>query len=274
MTTDRRFSALFLQALPVLALGLAGPRPLHDLPGREVLGAVLLLGALAALWRVAGAALARGDAAQRLTALAGALLLAPWMLIAATWIGFGPPFQATLAENNQRFLLLVVNALLVGIGFVVLRESLVARGERVLTGVLLGTTIFATGLYVTCTAITLANTTQALQGDRTPLPAIVSHLYDVLEFFACVLTYASTALAATALGRVGLLGKTCVRVVVILCALCLVLLVLRGVEYPEISGHTAPWYTQPGVIVRIPAIPWLIPGLLAATLLRRANRPA
>jgi len=47
---------------------------------------------------------------------------------------------------------------------------------------------------------------------------------------------------------------------------------MRGIEYPEISGQTAPWWTHPGVIVRIAAIPWLMPGLLAAILLRRAGR--
>jgi len=54
-------------------------------------------------------------------------------------------------------------------------------------------------------------------------------------------------------------------------AVLMLLLIVRGFEYPEISGRTAPWYTQPGVIAGIPAIPWLMPTLMGALLLRRAG---
>ena len=66
----------------------------------------------------------------------------------------------------------------------------------------------------------------------------------------------------------GLHGRVAAGVFVLLCGLILVMLVLSGIEYPEISGQTAPWYTQPGIIVRIPAIPWIPPSLLGARLLR------
>jgi hypothetical protein len=48
-------------------------------------------------------------------------------------------------------------------------------------------------------------------------------------------------------------------------------MVMRGLSVPEISGNTAPWYTRPGVIVGIPAIPWIMPCLLGVVLLRRAG---
>jgi len=53
-----------------------------------------------------------------------------------------------------------------------------------------------------------------------------------------------------------------------------VLLALRGIEFPEISGQTAPWYSQPGVVLRIPAIPWVMPGILGVMLLRFAGTTA
>ena len=163
-------------------------------------------------------------------------------------------------ENQHRYILLRVNALLVAAGFIVLRDALLERRERFYASALRATAIPAGGLYLTCIAETVANSTMAVQGDHTPFPPMLSHLYDVLEFFACALTYVSTALAAAALHKAGLLGKVCVHVFVALCVVFMVLLVLHGIEYPEISGQTAPWYTQPGVIVRIPAIPWLMPG--------------
>ena len=46
---------------------------------------------------------------------------------------------------------------------------------------------------------------------------------------------------------------------------------MRGVAYPEISSDTAPWYTRPGVIAGIPAIPWIMACLLGVVVLRRAG---
>ena len=271
MQTGRRFSFGFLCALPFLAIGLAGPRPLHDLPAHEGIGAVVFLIGLACAWRVGASQLARAASPTRTLALAGALLLTPWLLVTLLWTGLGPPFQATNLENQHRYILLVVNALLIAGGFIVLRDALQERGERFYSSALFAAAIPAGGLYVICIAETAAQATMGVQGDHTPFPPVLSHLYDVLEFFACALTYVSTALAALALHKAGLLGKVCMGVFVTLCVAFGVLLVLHGIEYPEISGQTAPWYTQPGVIVRIPAIPWLMPGVIAAMVLRRAG---
>lgn len=271
MQTGRRFSFGFLCALPFLAMALAGARPLHDVPGHEGIGVVVFLVALACAWRLGASQIARAAAPTRTLALAGALLLTPWLLVALLWTGIGPPFQATALENQHRYILLCVNALLVTAAFIVLRDALQERGERFYASALLAAAIPAGGLYLTCIAETVAHSTMAVQGDHTPFPPVLSHLYDVLEFFACALTYVSTALVAAALHKAGLLGKVCMRVFVTLCVVFMVLLVLHGIEYPEISGQTAPWYTQPGVIVRIPAIPWLMPGVMGAMVLRRAG---
>jgi hypothetical protein len=274
MSAGRRGGFAFLCALPFVALAFGGPRPLHDLPGRELIGIAVFAVALACAWRLGGAAISRHGPPARLRVMAAAFLLAPWMLVALLWTGLGAPFQASAAENQHRYVLLMVNALLVGAGFMVLRDVLQERGERLLSSAMFAAAIPASGLYLSCIALTLAHATMAVQGDHTPFPPVLSHLYDVLEFFACSLTYACTALAAMAMGRAGLLGRTAVRIFVVLCAVILVLLVLHGIEYPEISGQTAPWYTQPGVIVRIPAMPWVMPGLMAALMLRPSREPA
>ena len=276
MTAGRQNGFAFLCALPFIALGFAAPRPLHDLPGHELIGVVVFVLGLACLWRSGAAAIAQRGPAARTDVFAAALLLAPWMLVALLWTGLGAPFQASTPENQHRYVLLMVNALLVGSGFIVLRDVLQERGERFFGSAMVAAAILGSGLYLVCVGLTVAQATMRLQGDHTPFPPVLSHLYDALEFFACSLAYACTALAAAAMGRAGLLGRTAVRVFVVLCAVILVLLVLRGIEYPDISGQTAPWYTQPGVIVRIPAMPWLMPGLLGALLLRpsRAAEPA
>jgi len=263
-----KLSFIVLCALPFVAIALAAARPLHDLSGHDVIGGLVFAVALACAWRLVGPMARRDRSAPRTLGLAGVFLVAPWALIALLWVGIGAPFQASALENQHRCVLLVINAALIGAGFMVLRDALRALGEHFFSSALFAGAVPASGLYLLCISITLAQATMVAQGERTPVPALTSHLYDVLEFFACLLTYVCTALAATSMNRAGMLGKTAMRVLVALCAVILVLLVLRGIEFPDISGQTAPWYTQPGVIVRISAIRWLMPGVLGAILLR------
>jgi len=271
MRFAEKLSFIVLCGLPFVAIALAAARPLHELPGHDVIGGLVFAAALACAWRLAGGTSTRHRSAPGTLGLSGVLLLAPWALIALLWVGIGAPFQASVVENQHRFVLLVINAALIGAGFMVLRDALHARREHFYSSALFAAAVPASGLYLACLSITLAQATMAAQGERTPVPALISHLFDVLEFFACVLTYVCTAFAATSMNRAGLLSKTAMRVLLVLCGVILVLLVLRGIEYPDISGQTAPWYTQPGVIVRIPAIPWLMPGVLGAILLRAAG---
>jgi hypothetical protein len=274
MAAARRGGFAFLCVLPFVALAFAAPRPLHDLPGHALIGVALFALSLACLWQVSVAAVEQGGAPARTSVLAAAFLLAPWLLVALPWTGIGPPFQASALENQHRYILLMVNALLVGAGLIVLRDALQERGERLFSGAMFAAAIPASGLYLMSIALTLAHATQALQGDHTPVLPLLSHLYDTLEFFACSLTYVCTALVAVALNRADMLGRTAASVFVVLCGVILVLLLLRGIEFPEISGQTAPWYTQPGVVVRIPAMPWVMPGVMGALLLRPQRKPA
>jgi hypothetical protein len=85
------------------------------------------------------------------------------------------------------------------------------------------------------------------------------------------MTYVTTAVFATALGRARVLGRGATLAYATASTVLVLLLVMRGLEFPEISGNTAPWYTRPGVIAGIPAIPWIMPCLLGAVLLRRAG---
>jgi hypothetical protein len=110
----------------------------------------------------------------------------------------------------------------------------------------------------------------ALHGDKTPPPAILGNFYSAIEFVACVMTYVTTAAFAAALWRVRFLGSSAALGYVTASVLLVLLIITRGLAFPEISGNTAPWYTRPGVIAGIPAIPWIMPCLLGAVLLRRA----
>ena len=51
----------------------------------------------------------------------------------------------------------------------------------------------------------------------------------------------------------------------------LLFLVIRGLQYPDPRALSAPWYTSPGFVVGIPAVPFIMPFLLGVVLLRRAG---
>jgi len=119
--------------------------------------------------------------------------------------------------------------------------------------------------------MSVAQTMTRLGGDKAPLPAFIGNLYSVLEFVAVILTYVATAAFAASLAEVRWLRRGAARAYVIACMVLLLLLVMGGLSYPELSASTAPWYVRPGFIARIPAIPWIMPGLLGVVLLRRAG---
>ena len=129
-------------------------------------------------------------------------------IISLLWVGIGPPFQATLSENYMRFLVLVWNSILVTIGFVVLKDALHEAGERFYSTVGFAAALPAGAAYLICLNLSLAQVAMALHGDKTPLPAILGDFYSAIEFVACVMTYAATAMFATAMSRVRLLGRS------------------------------------------------------------------
>jgi hypothetical protein len=51
----------------------------------------------------------------------------------------------------------------------------------------------------------------------------------------------------------------------------LLFLLIRGIQYPDPKALSAPWYTSPGFVVGIPAVPFIIPFLFGVVLLRRAG---
>jgi len=267
----RRISYFFLCALPFLDLALCAARPLRRPGVYQVIGVVLFAAVVIAAWFGGARVIGVKDAGTRKLALAGALLILPWTIISLLWVGIGAPFQATLQENYMRYLVLVSSSILVTSAFVVLKDALYDRGERFYSTIAFAAALAAGATYLTCLNMSLARVVMVLRGDNTPSPAILEYLYSALEFVACIMTYVTTALFATALGRARLLGRGSSLAYTIASAILVLLLLMRGLEFPEVSANTAPWYTQPGVIAGIPAIPWIMPCLLGAVLLRRAG---
>ena len=130
MNTVRRVSYVFLCIVPFLSFVVAGVRAFR-VPGVYQAAGVAYFAAIAiAAWKLAARAIRADAQDRRLLGLAGTLFVTPFALVALLWVGIGGPWQATAAENQMRYLVLIVMATAIAGGFVVLREALSEAGER------------------------------------------------------------------------------------------------------------------------------------------------
>lgn len=272
MNTARRVSYVFLCVVPFLCFVVGGVRALR-VPGvYQTVGVAYFAAMAIAAWTLSAGAIRTDGQGRRLLGLAGTLLVTPFALVALLWVGLGPPWQANVAENQMRYLVLIVMATAIAGGFVVLREALTEAGERfyatlgfaaiMLTGPLyLIWNIFAFGAYFG-------------KEHAGEVPAAIVSLNDTLDlllFVAGFLTYLATAAFAASLGRVQWLGRGATRAFMIVNGVALLFLVIRGLRFPDPKALSAPWYTSPGFLVGIPAVPFIMPFLFGVVLLQRAG---
>jgi hypothetical protein len=266
----RRISYVFLCTLPFLDLAVLGTRALRVAGVYQIIGGVLFASIAIAAWILGAPAIGSSAAATRKLALAGVLLIVPWAIMSILWVGIGAPFQATRPENYMRFLVLVANSIIVAGACVILKDALYDGGERFYSTVGFAAGVPAGAAYLVSNSMSVAATVSMIHGAAPP-QAVLGDLFSVLEFVACALTYVTTAAFATSLSQARWLGRGAARAYVTASSVLLLLLVLRGLSFPEISSDTAPWYTRPGVIAGIPAIPWVMLCLLGVVSLRRAG---
>src|SRR4030095_15672940 len=103
----RPISHILLCATPFVAFGAVAVRPLRIQGVYHAIGAVLFVAICAAAWKVGGRAIRSDVQGRRQLALAGALLLAPFAMMALLWVGLGGPWAATAAENQMRYMDLI-----------------------------------------------------------------------------------------------------------------------------------------------------------------------
>src|SRR5437660_6052768 len=272
MNTVRRVSYVFLCIVPFLNFVVVGLRAFR-VPGVYQVVGVMYFAALAlAAWAL-GARAIRADAQdRRLLGLAGTLLVTSFGLVALLWVGLGAPWQATAAENQMRYLVLIVMATAIAGGFVVLREALSEAGERFYATLGFAAIMLSGPLYLFWNTFAFA----AFFGKEHAgeMPAAIISLRDMLDlllFVAAFLTYLATVAFAASLGRVQWLGRRATRAFMIVSGVALLFLVITGLDYPDPRALSEPWYTNPGFVVGIPAVPFIMPFLFGVVLLRRAG---
>ena len=274
MLTDhkRRISYIIVCATPFVATISTAAHPLRIRGLYHVIGGVLFATISIAVWILGARAISADVQSRRLLALAGTFLVAPFTIVALLWVGIGPPWVATAAENQMRYLVLIVMGTAVAIGCVVLREALGEAGERFYSTLGFAASILAGPLYVTWNTFVFgAYFAKEHEGQIPPAFLSLQIGLDVLLFLACVLTYVATAAFAASLGRIGWLGRKATLAYLILNFLALFFIVISLIQYPDPAAPSAAWYVMPGVILHVPAVPLIMPALLGAVLLRRAG---
>src|SRR5207244_8355099 len=148
----------------VVARVIGALRPLRVSRAYQVIG-IMQFGAMAfAAWPLGARAITSTSRGPRLLALAGIFLITPFALLALLWVGLGPPWQATPAENQMRYLVLTAMAIAIVVGFVVLREALSEADVKFRSSVGFATIILAGPLYLLFDALAFGVSNARLHG--------------------------------------------------------------------------------------------------------------
>lgn len=266
--TARRVSYIFLCTLPFLLFLVGGPRALR-IPGvYQAVGGVLFAATVLAVWSLGARMIGSGAEMARRPALAGTLLIAPLAVNSLLWVGIGAPLESTPRENEMRLLVLLVGSISVTSAFVLLKEWLSDAGERLYSTVGFAANILAGGAYLVWSSFMVGGYALIMRDGQVP-PSLVplGQVFDILLFFGCVLTYLATAAYAASFGQTRCLGRGVARAYVLASFIALLLLVHRGLSYPDPTA----WYKRPGFVAGMPAVPWIMPFLLGVVLLRRGG---
>ena len=276
-TLRQRLGGIILPACLIAGTVLFGVRASYSPAVQATLAVALLtITSLSAWWLGASALVGDSDERRRL-AIAASLLITPIALFALL-AGMGPPGEGqTAAEEEFRFLVLLVSAIVIAAGWIVLKEALSEAGERLLSPLGFAAAVLAAPLYIVFTGVQAVDCLQMQRAGSIKQPPgfpPLDELSVVLLFFGGVLSYLATAAFAASLARMRWLSRPAASVFIGLSLLAAMFLLKRGLSYPDLSKGFAHWYTIPSFVVGIPAVPWMMPCALGIALLRRAGRPS
>lgn len=272
MSAARRTAYIFLCCVPFLLVVVVGLRPLRISGVYQSVGAILFLAIAVSAWSLVARALRSRTTRVVRPILAGLFLIMPWLMFSLFWVGLGPPWIATAAENQMRYAVLLFNSVAITLGFLLLKDSLTEAAEKLYATIAYPLAILSGAAYLYWNSYQLGVHVEIVKRHAVqPELAAVANVLDTLLFAACALTYAATAAFAASLGKAGWLGRGASRAYVLMNVVALLLISLRGFSFPDPNQGSEPWYLSPGFIAGIPAVPWIMPFLLGVVLLRRSD---
>lgn len=267
----RRMSYWFLCAVPFLNAALVGVRALRVPIIHQVIGIVVFAVIALAMWTLGARAVKSTAEHGRMQAIAGGLLMTPSTIMALFWVGIGPPWEAVPAVNLMRYLVLLSAAVAITAGFVVLKEALLEAGERLYSALGFGASMMAGATYIVWLSFIIGGySTKIRSGEGLSTVTSLNDALDTLLFAACFLTYLATAAFAVSFGKARWIGRPASLAFVLLNLIGFLMILIRGLTFPDPMADSAPWYTSPGFIAGIPAVPWIMPHLLGAVMMRHA----
>ncbi|MBL8184012.1 MAG: hypothetical protein JNK51_03725 [Blastocatellia bacterium] len=263
-----------LAAAPFIIAGLVIATPIRTGGYHLPVGVAAFAVIAAVMFQFARIGWRSDDGREMVTA--GVLFFLPFMLFALLWVGMSTPYHTTPAENLMRYEVLVVGSVAVSCGFLFLFRIVSKRGERYFATLFLGVSMLAGVVYLTWNCFQAGMWLIRVNNDAvTPHIADLISILDVFIFFATIMMYVATAVAALSMKRTHLLSSRASAVFLSVSMFGALAVIVRGVVYPGDPRASSPaLYEVPGLIAGIPAMPWLMPCLLGAVLLRRSNETA
>lgn len=259
-----------LAAVPFVVAGLVAANPIRT-GGYHLPVGVIAFAAIAAVVFLFARSGWRSDDGREM-ATAGVLFFLPFLLIALLWVGIATPYHTTAAENLIRYEVLVVNSIAVTCAFLFLFRIVSKRGEGYYSTLFLGVSVLAGVSYLVWNCFHAGMWLIRIKNDTvTPHVADMISIFDLFIFFATVLTYVATAFAALSMAKTNLLSSRASKVYLCVSLFAALAVIIRGVTYPGDPRTSSPaGYEIPGILAGIPAMPWVMPCLLGAVLLRRS----
>lgn len=271
VSSTRRVAYAFLCIAPFLVIGVS-VRPLR-VPGvYQAVGVVVCAAILVTAGVLGARGFREGEDRDRLLAAAGGLLVFSFALWALLCVGMGTPWEATPLENQTRYLVLLIESVSIAGGLLVLAQVLGWAEERFWSTLGFAAMVLAGPAYLVWASVQFGVFAVQVR-DGAPAPGLVSlsDVVDNLLFVAAALTYLATAAIAISLGRVDWIGRRAMLIYVGVSVLALAFLMARGVAFPNPAVLSTPWYTRPGFVAGIPAVPFVMPFLIGVVLLKRAG---
>jgi hypothetical protein len=241
MNTGRRVGYVFLCLVPFLNIAVVGVRALR-VPGMyQTIGVIYFAALIFAAWVLGAQAITDTAEQGKRMVLAALLLMLPSFLMALFWVGLGPPWEATSVENRMRYLILLTGTVAVTAGFVVLKEVMFDAGEGLYASLGSALAILAGAAYLVWNCFFLGLYVAKVRTGQNPAALVsLSDSIDAIIFIACILTYLATIIFAVCLGRARFLGRGAMRAYVIANLVMLILIMIKGLSYPDPTAKSSP----------------------------------
>lgn len=224
-------------------------------------------------WKVGGFAILQLDIHQKLLATSGLLLITSWALFSFL-PGVAPPGMQSHEENQLRYLILFLNAVCIAGGFTCLAKTLYQKDEQFFSTSGFSAIVVATPMYLVWAVFMIEIHRVIPNLDTSEIPNwvyAISDLTDILLFFGGIFTYIATLFFTLSLREAKFLSHKFAQSFIFVSVLALICLSIRGFSFPDPSVAFTNWFTIPGYIFGIPAIPWIIPTIIGVKLLRKVK---